>query len=137
MKKMYAFIFLFLGMSSFCLAEEEVMAECENDELVAQAPSNGTATQPGCAGLPADQQNFAMQLMKPENKNMFCNKFNMDQRKSAMQMMGTPGQNGMTMSADQSVESVAQKNNMMMTPSGGTGTSQMQRRGQGCPVRGQ
>jgi hypothetical protein len=123
MKKIYAMSLFALGMSALGFAEE--VAQTENSEMVAQAQTNATSTMPNCSQLPADQQNFSMQLMKPANKTMFCNKFTPDQRKSAMQMMSTPGANGTPMTADQAVEQVAKKNNIMMpAPSAGQSPAQ-------------
>lgn len=73
-----------------------------------------------CDKMGPDEKNFAAQL-NSSNKNMFCNQFTPAQRKSAMQMMGTTGPNGMKMSADQSVEQVSRSGGM--------------RSGGGCPVR--
>ncbi len=105
---------------------EDAVAQSDQLEEIAQMNSNDTMSS-GCAALPADQQSFSMQL-NSSNKNMFCNSFNTDQRKSAMQMTSSSNMNGTKMSADQAVEQVARNNNIMpSTPS--------PRSSSGCPVR--
>ncbi len=154
MKNLFVPMFLSLAFSWACYAEdaapaEQALAKTEQNDVTAQsygssttaptntAPPNNNnmmaAPQANCTTLPADQQNFSMQL-NAGNKTMFCSTFTMDQRRQAMSMMGKTGLNGVKMNADQAVEQVARNNNMMP---GATPSQQPapQKNASGCPVR--
>ena len=130
MKKLIA-LFLFTFVCSLaCVAEEPANNEnsatlADQEELAAQTNNNTMMSSSNCTNLPTDQQTFAMQLT-PNNKNMFCNSFNMDQRKAAMQMTTAMNPSGAKMTPDQAVEQVARNNNLTPTNPRSTG---------GCPVR--
>ena len=135
---------------TLCLAVVGIMATCglyaapsKSSRAVTQGKTNGApnGVQPqgqssapataDCSTMTDDEQQFANQIMDPNLKMMFCNKFTPDQRSTAMQMMNQPDAQGNMMTSDQCVQKVMQDNNMMMPmmrqqKSGGTG---------GCPVK--
>lgn len=136
MNVLYVVMLLFLGISARGVGTEVEDIVDENSSLMAQAKSEDDGNmkmQSGCEKLPADQKKFAMQL-KASNREMFCNMFNVQQRKNAMQMVGKRGANGIAMTADQAVEQVAQMNKMAPSPSHPTQPMGMTQGG-GCPVR--
>jgi hypothetical protein len=77
-----------------------------------------------CGSFSFMEQDFSEEL-SDANKEMFCGRFNQDQRNSAMQMTRQPDNNGNLMSPDQAVEKVAKDNRMMP----------MQKKSKGCPVQ--
>lgn len=111
-------------------AKVEATAPAAVDHQVAQNDQNMMNNQMnnqgmmagGCENMSMEEKNFAAQL-NGTNKRMFCNQFTPAQRRSAMQMMGTTGANGMKMSADQAVEQTARGGAPAQRPPGG------------CPVR--
>jgi len=138
MKKMIVPLFFTMLFNFAAFAEElstnatasteETALQADQSEVIVQNNDNTGMSSNSCNALPTDQQNFAMQL-NSSNKNMFCNSFNKDQRKSAIQMMSKSNSTGTKMSADQAVEQVAKNNNIM--PSNPSN----QRSPGGCPTR--
>lgn len=87
---------------------------------------------PDCSQLTPAEQNFANQLKNINNKSIFCSQFTPQQRKKAMQMMGTANASNMSggmMTADQAVEQVMQSSNMR------PGSGSQGRSTGGCPVQ--
>jgi hypothetical protein len=85
--------------------------------------------QPDCNKLSADEQNFAYQIMDPNNKSMFCTQFTAQQRQQAMQMMGKTDASGNMMTADMAVKQVMQTNGMVPAAGGQSKSTG------GCPVK--
>ncbi len=75
-----------------------------------------------CSTMAPNVEQFAMK-MTPQNRATFCSQFTDGQRASAMQLAGTPDENGNTMSPDDAVQKIAGKK----TTQGKTPT--------GCPVQ--
>lgn len=101
--------------------------------VYAQQPMSYPSGTSDCASFSSTEQQFASQL-NPNNRMMFCSKFNQDQRNAAMQMAGQMDVMGNVMNQDQAVQKVAQDNNMMpyqTTPS----TQQKSQPGSSCPVK--
>ncbi len=100
-----------------------------NNGSMQQAPSQQPKMAPklDCSGLTPDEQDFATEL-SPQQKMMFCNKFDTTMRSKAIEMSGQMGDNGVLMTNDQAVEQVARDNNMPMpmTPP---------RKGGSCPSK--
>ncbi|MFI5334276.1 MAG: hypothetical protein ACHQT8_03810 [Chlamydiales bacterium] len=85
----------------------------------------------GCSQLSPDEQDFAGEL-SPSQKMVFCNKFDPGMRTSAMEMSGQMGDDGMLMTNDQAVESVAKDNGILMPV---MGTQPQQRKSGSCPAK--
>jgi hypothetical protein len=101
-----------------------VLSFCGIANVVAQQPTTAASD---CSNLSPDEKIFADKL-NAQNKTVFCSKFNGDQRKTAMNNAGTMGQDGTLVTNDQSVEKVANDNNIMIP-------KPPARPGGSCPVK--
>jgi len=68
-----------------------------------------------CSALLPEEQEFAGGL-NVMNRQMFCQQFNVDQRKAAMMMVGQQDAQGKAMDRNAAVEKVATENSLMTAP---------------------
>ena len=73
--------------------------------------SNYSSLGADCTSFSSEEQQFASELSM-SNRSLFCERFNQDQRESAMQMAGQLDENGNVLTEDQAVSKVARDNKM-------------------------
>jgi|HubBroStandDraft_4_1064222.scaffolds.fasta_scaffold146576_3 hypothetical protein len=121
-----------LGFVGSLFATDEIAQKSSGKQDVGQAQQGQMNQQqmmmnaPDCAQLTPTEQNFANQINDVNSKMMFCTQFTQQQRRQAMQMMGTTGASGNMMTADEAVQQVMQNNG---------GMPQRSRSSGGCPVK--
>ncbi len=124
MKKDYLFIAIVSLISSTAFA-----AQPDASSAPATPPNESQVPAADCTQMTPQEKNFASQLTDPNNRMLFCQKMNVDQRAKVMGMTNMDA-SGNRMSSDEAVRQYANQNNMM-TPAAPAKKSTSG----GCPVK--